>query len=151
MEPANPLKFRRPAADGVTVMRLLSFLSEIERALVTGRPDSNGMADWESTRMVNFQQGLARLSINPKDDRSGRSGNIFLQAFTLANGSQCLKASLNWNGSDAVAMIAVYSTPTLNWRNEAARIALEWSNGPQAAETFSSEPVSLLAAAAAAS
>ena len=133
-------------------MRLFSFLSEIERALAKGCPASNVAAEWESTRMVNFQRGLARLSFAPsKSDRSGRSGSILLQAFTLADGSLCLKASLSWNSSDAVALNAVYSTPTLNWRNEAARIANEWLNGPQTRETYASEPVGLFAATAVAS
>ena len=102
--------------------------------------------------MVNFQRGLARLSLTPsKSDRSARSGSILLQAFTLADGSLCLKASLSWDSSDAVTVIAVYSTPTLNWRNEAARIANDWFNGPQTRDTYASEPVGLFAAAAVAS
>jgi hypothetical protein len=132
-------------------MRLLSFLSEIERTLVRGT-SNNGAAAWETTRMVNFQHGLARLTMKPrsKTDRPSQDGTIFLQAFTLANGSLCLKASLGWNGSDAVPVIVVYSTPTLNWRHEAAGIAAAWLKGPPAHSAFSSATIAPFAAAAAA-
>jgi hypothetical protein len=39
---------------------------------------------------------------------------------------------LNWKGSDAFPVIAVYSTPTLNWKLEASRIASAWLEGPPA-------------------
>ena len=115
-------------------MRLLSFLSDIERALVAGSPsaDSGG---WQTTRMVNFQQGLARLALQPRNPAElvRPAGAIFLQAFALADGSVCLKASLTWKGSDAFPALAVYSTPTLNWQFEAARVATAWLEGPPAA------------------
>jgi hypothetical protein len=113
-------------------MRLLSFLSDIERAVVAGAPA--GKNAWEATRMVNFHHGLARLTLKPRAAGEGiaAGGSIFLQSFALADGSLCLKASLNWNGSDAVPVLAVYSTPTLNWKTEAVRIATEWLAGPPA-------------------
>lgn len=87
---------------------------------------------WETTRMVNFHHGLARLTLKPRSAGQGvaAGGSIFLQAFALADGSQCLKASLNWNGSEHVPVLAVYSTPTLNWKKEATRIATSWLAGP---------------------
>src|SRR5688572_4802285 len=123
----------------LAAMRLLSFLSEIERALAKGTSGA-GAAAWETTRMVNFQHGLARLTLKPRSnpDRSGGDGTIFLQAFTLADGSLCLKASLSWNGSDVVPAITIYSTPTLNWRHEAAGVAAAWLKGPPAHSAFSS-------------
>lgn len=112
-------------------MRLLSFLSDIEKALIAESPVVDGGA-WESTRMVNFNHGLARLTLAPKagNDLPCPGGTIFLQAFVLADGSLCLKASLNWKGSDAFPVIAVYSTPALNWKLEASRIAMAWLEGP---------------------
>lgn len=118
-------------------MRLLSFLSDIERALVAESPVVAGGA-WETNRMVNFHHGLARLTLKPRSGAEDISagGSIFLQAFVLADGSLCLKASLNWKGSDAFPVLAVYSTPGLNWKLEASRIASAWLEGPPATATI---------------
>ena len=111
-------------------MRLLSFLSEIEHALVAESPVVDGGA-WASNRMVNFQQGLARLTLSPRSpDLPHEGGGILLQGFTLADGSVCLKATLSWKGSDRKPVLAVYSTPSLNWKLEASRIAMAWLEGP---------------------
>jgi len=118
-------------------MRLLSFLSDIERALIAESPAIDGGA-WTTNRMVNFHHGLARLTLAPTAAAADilSSGSIFLQAFVLADGSLCLKASLNWKGSDAFPVIAVYSTPTLNWKLEASRIASAWLEGPPVGTTI---------------
>lgn len=123
-------------------MRLLSFLSDIERAIVAESPVVDGGA-WESSRMVNFHHGLARLTLTPRDgaELPNAGGTIFLQCFTLADGSLTLKASLNWKGSDAFPVLAVYSTPTLSWKLEAARIASAWLEGPPATATISNMPM----------
>lgn len=112
-------------------MRLLSFLSDIERAVTAGAAAGDKGA-WDAMRMVNFHHGLARLTLKPRQPGQGiaAGGTIFLQSFTLADGSLCLKASLGWNGSEAVPVLAVYSTPTLNWKTEASRIATAWLAGP---------------------
>ena len=112
-------------------MRLLSFLSDIERALLAESPVVDGGA-WETSRMVNFHHGLARLTLTPRAaaDLPFPPGAIFVQAFSLADGSQCLKASLNWNGSESFPVISVYSTPNTNWKLEASRIASLWLEGP---------------------
>lgn len=132
-------------------MRLLSFLSDIERAVIAESPVVDGGA-WETTRMVNFQHGLARLTLIPRTsaDLPLPGGAIFLQAFVLADGSLCLKASLNWKGSEAFPVIAVYSTPTMNWKLEASKIASAWLEGPpaQAAITNAEENLRPLSAAA---
>ncbi len=116
-------------------MRLLSFLTDIERAIVAESPVVEGGA-WESTRMVNFEQGLARVTLAPRSpaDLPLPGGTIFLQAFALADGSQCLKATLNWKDSAVTSSIAVYSKPSLNWKLEASRIASIWLEGPPAPE-----------------
>lgn len=118
-------------------MRLLSFLSDIERALVAESPVIEGGA-WQTSRMVNFHHGLARLTLTarPGAEVSSGGGTIFVQSFVLADGSQCLKASLNWKGSDAFPVMAVYSTPALNWKLEASRIASAWLEGPPATATI---------------
>ena len=122
-------------------MRLLSFLSDIEKALIAESPVVEGGA-WETNRMVNFHHGLARLTLTarPGNELPSPGGTIFLQAFVLANGCLCLKANLNWKGSDAFPVLAVYSTPTLNWKLEASKIASAWLEGPPAqASVMSSE------------
>jgi hypothetical protein len=111
-------------------MRLLSFLTEIENKLRADSPALTGGA-WQTTRMVNFHNGLARLHLSPRPGNDARPGTIFLQAFSLADGSLCLKASLQWEGADAAPVLAVYSTPKLNWKLEASRIASVWMEGPQ--------------------
>lgn len=112
-------------------MRLLSFLADIERALIAESPAVEGGA-WESQRMVSFHHGLARLTLSPPQGFESPGGSIFLQSFSLADGSLCLKASLNWKGSEAVQVVPVYSTPSLNWKLEASRIASTWLQGPPA-------------------
>ena len=104
--------------------------------------------------MVHFQKGLARLTLSARA-ASGAivGGSILVQTFSLANGSLCLKASLNWNASSARSAIAVYPTPTLNWKVEASRIASAWLQGPpangttSATESAASEAPALIAAA----
>ena len=114
-------------------MRLLSFLSDVERAIIAESPVVEGGA-WESTRMVNFQLGLGRvfLTARPTAAVPVAGGNIFIQAFALADGSQCLKATLSWKDSRATTSLAVYTTPGLNWKLEAARVAMAWLEGPPA-------------------
>lgn len=118
-------------------MRLLSFISDIEKALIAESPVVDGGA-WETHRMVNFHHGLARLTLKarPGVELAATGGTIFVQAFVLADGSLCLKASLNWKGSDALPVIAVYSTPRLNWKLEASRIASAWLEGPPASASI---------------
>jgi hypothetical protein len=118
-------------------MRLLSFLSDIERALQAESPAVDGGA-WATTRMVNFNHGLARLTLTPRPgmESSALGGAIFVQAFSLADGSPCFKASLNWRGSEAMPVLAVYTTPSLNWKLEASRIAGAWLEGPPAEATI---------------
>jgi len=114
-------------------MRLLSFLTDIEKAIVAESPVVEGGA-WESSRMINFEKGLGRVSLTPRSpaDLPLPGGSIFLQAFALADGSQCLKATLSWKDSAVTATIAVYSTPMSNWKLEASRIASTWLEGPPA-------------------
>jgi hypothetical protein len=129
-------------------MRLLSFLTAIENALQAESPALEGGA-WESNRMVNFHHGLARLTLTPRPGNAMPAGAIFLQEFILADGSLCLKASLNWKGRDAFPTLAVYSTPQLNWKLEASRVASTWVEGPREIVTSASEELGLRPLAAA--
>ena len=135
-------------------MRLLSFITEIERALIAESPAIEGGA-WNSLRLVNFQQQLARVTLtaNPSAELPITGGSVFVQCFTLADGSICLKASLNWNGSEASTTIAVYDTPGLNWKLEASRVASAFLEGPRevahtTAHSMSEAPLSPLVAVA---
>jgi hypothetical protein len=119
-------------------MRLLSFLSDIERSICLEANAGEG-AVWDSARIVNFKNGLARLTLTLREPGLGLpEGTILLQHFAMANGSFCLKASLSWQGSDAAPVVSVYDTPQLNWKLEASRIATIWIAGPAAALTTSS-------------
>ena len=134
------MKARAKTADPTLTMRLISFLSDVERALIAESPEVDG-GPWQTTRMFNVHQGLARLTLtpNPAGHLPFPAGTIFLQAFSLADGSQCLKASLNWKGSDALPILSVYSTPSTNWKIEASRIASTWLEGPPAALVTSAQ------------
>jgi len=133
-------KVRPVSGRSQSCMRLLSFLSDIERAVLAESPVVDGGA-WESTRMVNFHHNLARLSLKPRNTEEVPfpAGAIFLQAFALADGSLCLKASLNWVGSESFPVMSVYSTPQTNWKLEASRIASAWLEGPTVVVVSSAE------------
>jgi hypothetical protein len=121
-------------------MRLLSFLSDIERSICLEANATEG-AVWESARIVNFKTGLARLTLTLREPDSGLpQGSVLLQHFAMADGSFCLKASLKWDGSESTPVLAVYDTPLLNWKLEASRIASVWLAGPAPAAQ-GSEPL----------
>lgn len=114
-------------------MRLLSFLSDIERSICIEANTSEG-AVWDSSRIVNFKNGLARLTLTLREPDLGLpEGTLLLQHFAMANGAFCMKASLNWKGSEAAPVVSVFETPQLNWKLEASRIASIWIAGPAAA------------------
>ena len=111
--------------------RLLSSLNQIEQALLKESASNNGPI-WQATRMVNYHQGLARLTLTPPAAAAATqtSGAIFLQSYTLADGTHCFKISLNWQGSDSFPVISIFTKPGLDWQAEAHRIAGAWLAGP---------------------
>jgi hypothetical protein len=113
--------------------RLLSFLSDIESALLKQSAADMGPA-WTSVRIVNYHEGLARMTLIPPTDSEEPvlGGTIVLQNFLLADGSLCVKANLAWTGSKVSPVVAVYSKPRLDWNAEAAQIARTWRSGPPA-------------------
>lgn len=130
--------------------RLLSFLNDIEQALLK-EPAGTAPA-WNCQRMVNFSDGLARMTLSrPSGTESpatpGRSGAILVQSFLLADGSMCLKANLSWDGSPATTTVAVHAKPSVNWPAEAAQIAAAWLGGPPATATVETVPTAPAAAA----
>ena len=110
--------------------RLLSLLTEIERSLIANDSSPDG-GTWETLRLINFPQGLARLTlaVRSADGSTATRGTILLQGFTLADGSLCLKANLAWTGTENTSVYAIYSKPEINWRGEAAQIAVKWLDG----------------------
>lgn len=111
-------------------MRLLSFLTEIEKAVSAESPVVENGA-WSTSRIVNFHHGLARLTLAPNPGNDFPGGSILIQAFLLADGSQSLKAILEWSGTKAATVANVYSNARMNWRLEASRIASCWLEGPK--------------------
>ena len=107
-------------------MRLLSFLTEIERAIMMEANAAEGTV-WDAARIVNFQTGLARLTITP----AGMPGSF------------CVKTSLQWAGATVPVVLSVYETPVLNWKMEASRIAATWLAGPPAEAPSVTAPMSL--------
>ncbi len=130
-------------------MRLLSFLNDIERTLQADDPEPEGGV-WQISRMINPHNGLARLVLasGPAGQATPPRGSILVQAFTLADGSFCLKASLYWRGSEACTTKAVYTRPGLNWRLAAAEVAALWAAGAPAASAQSMPEASPAMAAA---
>jgi hypothetical protein len=110
--------------------RLLSLLTEIERVLISEHSPADG-GKWDTLRLMNFNQGLARLTISVQSAQriTAARGIILLQHFTLADDTQCLKANLSWNGTEKTSSYAVYSKPSVDWNREAAQIAGKWIDG----------------------
>jgi hypothetical protein len=106
--------------------RLLSLLTEIEHSLIANDSSPDG-GTWETLRLINFRQGLARLTLSVRSAAGATAtrGTILLQGFTLADGSLCLKANLAWTGTENTSVYAIYSKPEVNWRGEAAQIAVK--------------------------
>jgi hypothetical protein len=107
-------------------LRLTSVLSAIARAC-REEPAPDGA--WEMSRTINYPLGLARLKLAT---RSGQAvhpmGSILLQAFTLADGSSCVKANLAWPDREDAAPVThvIYSKPGTDWDAEARQIAARW-------------------------
>ncbi len=117
--------------------RLLSFLSDIERALAADDPAPEDGA-WETSRTVNYHQGLARLTIQVRTGLGLKArGSVFLQGYQLADGTPCLKAALSWAGTETGAVHAIFSRPDLDWTREARKVAAEWMAGPPVDATVS--------------
>lgn len=113
--------------------RLLSLLTDIERALVANDPSPDG-GSWDTMRLINYHQGLARLTLavkSPEQITKSR-GSVLLQDFSLADGSKCLKANLSWEGQETTLVYAIYSKPQINWTHEAGQIASKWLDGQPA-------------------
>jgi|CXWL01.1.fsa_nt_gi hypothetical protein len=115
--------------------RLLSLLTDIERTVRANEPAPDG-GNWDTLRLINFRQGLARLTLSIRSPArvTTSAGSLLLQGFSLADGSLCVKASLSWQGTDNAATYAVYAKPETNWRLEAAQIAEKWLDGRLAGE-----------------
>ena len=114
--------------------RLLTLLTEIERAIIANDPTPDE-GRWESSRLINFHQGLARLTLSvsaPAGVTTVR-GIVLLQHFILADGTQCVKANLSWAGVEKSSIYSIYSKPLLNWNREASQIAVQWLDGHLAA------------------
>lgn len=113
--------------------RLLSFLSNFERAVVADDP-SPDEGSWDTERTVNYQSGLARLVLAVKFSDKPRQprGSVLLQGFKLADGSPCLKLVFNWAGTEKTATHAIFDKPGCDWKYEARKLAALWMAGPPA-------------------
>ncbi|MBA4138135.1 MAG: hypothetical protein C0518_12535 [Opitutus sp.] len=110
--------------------RMLSFLSDVERALAADDPAPDD-GSWETSRTVNYHLGLARLTLNVRSAAGvAPRGTVLLQGYQLADGTPCLKAALNWHGTESTNTRAIYSKPDINWTSEARKVAAEWMAGP---------------------
>ena len=125
--------------------RMLSFLSDVERALAADDPAPDD-GSWESSRTVNYHLGLARLTLAVRSAAGVTPrGTVLLQGYQLADGTPCLKAALSWHGSDCTNTRSIYHKPDINWTSEARKVAAEWMAGPPSGELAS--PAGALAAA----
>ncbi len=95
-------------------------------------PDSDGMT-LESSRMVSFHTGLARLSFRACGSGGQEPrGQLQVQHFNLADGRVCAKIHLSWAGSAAHRTIELYTLPGVEWSTEVQRVAEAWLDGPPA-------------------
>jgi hypothetical protein len=117
-------------------IRLSSFLTDIERGFKADDPSLKG-GTLEIGRTLNYNIRLARLALGTRTgrDKVESIGTILLQAFDLANGTTCLKASLFWTGHlDAPECVrSIFERPGVDWEAEASQIASTWLAGPPAA------------------
>ena len=109
-------------------MRPLSFLSDVEDSIRRLNP---GALSGNTSRAIDFRQGLARLELNNRGDA------VAVQCFELADGRDCLKAIIHWAGSRETREVSVYPNEVNRgtiWKQSAARLAEIWLAGaPQAA------------------
>ena len=110
--------------------RLLSFLSDIERAIQADEPSPPG-GTWENIRTVNYHHGLARLSLAVRrgSELAQPLGTVLLQSFRLADGTICLKTFLSWTGNPSQAVHAIYERTENNWNVDARRVSSIWLQG----------------------
>ncbi|MBI2517605.1 MAG: hypothetical protein HYV95_11945 [Opitutae bacterium] len=113
--------------------RLLSFLTDIEKALAADDPSPSD-GSWDTARTINYHLGLARIALGVRapDGRKESRGCVLLQSYALADGTPCLKAALSWSGVESSVIRSIYTKPDLNWTSEARKVAAEWMAGPPA-------------------
>ena len=121
--------------------RLLSLLSDIEQAMKANDPSPDG-GTWENLRIINYNQGLARQTIAVRSTAgvTAPRGTILLQGYVLADGSQCVKANLSWQGIENATVYAIYAKPDTRWNSEASQIAIKWLDGNIAASEVREVP-----------
>ena len=120
-------------------MRLLSFLTAVEQSIGLDDPSPQG-GKWDNTRMINYHQGLARLSLAALHGAvSVPLGTVLVQSFHLADGSTCLKTSLKWKDSTSEVVQAIYESSDTNWIAEARTVASTWLNGVVIPDTAPAE------------
>jgi len=130
--------------------RLLTFLSDFERTLLTEDPNPDN-GTWQNHRTVNYGSGLARIQLNvlTVDKTIKPRGGVLLQGYALADGTPCLKASLSWAGAESPSVFAIFPKPGKDWKGEARRLAAEWMAGPPSADQAMENPEPIMAEAAA--
>jgi hypothetical protein len=122
--------------------RLLSFLTDVEKALVADDPSPSDDS-WDASRTVNYHLGLARLMLGvrlPEGGKTDPRGSILLQSYQLADGTPCLKAALAWAGTERNTVRSLFAKPEVDWTREARKIAAEWMAGPPAKVETPAEP-----------
>lgn len=114
-------------------MRLTSFLTRIENVFQTGAPAGKDES-LVTFRTINYHSKLARLVIGTRREAESRKtrGAIILQAFHLADGAPCVKASLYWSEptGDPATVHSVFPKDDTDWEAEARRVAETWLAGP---------------------
>lgn len=129
--------------------RLLSFLSDFERALQADDPSPDD-GSWQTSRAVNYRTGLARLQLTVvlPDKHLKPRGAVLIQSYKLADGAACLKAQLNWADSDQAVMHSIFAKPGCDWKSEARRLAARWMAGAPAMASIAAAESEVAAAVA---
>lgn len=129
--------------------RLLSFLSDFERAIQADDP-SPDEGSWQTSRAVNYRTGLARLQLTVAlpDKQLRPRGTVLVQSYKLADGAACLKAQLTWADSEQAVMHSIFAKPGCDWKSEARRLAAKWMAGAPAMVSIAVEEPEAVAAVA---
>ncbi len=105
--------------------RLLSLLTLVESALAqqSALPEA-----YRSARIVNFEKGLARLTLFGADGATP-CGVFHVQSYVLANGEPCVKVIISWQDSSETTSVPIFPKAGCDWSVEATKLANIWLGG----------------------
>ena len=111
---------------------MLSFLADVEKAVLADLPQPLTGGDWAPVRTVNYAAGVARLVLNiieGPERPPNPAGSVTVRGSRLADGSLCLRVELTWTGRPESALHTIVTKPGVDWLREARLLACTWGTG----------------------